>query len=417
MKKITTLALIASLIAMPAFADNDDKDAALTEETETEFASDEKLEDGFITSYINDAIASSMESASAKKDDPVLGRKLTDFASAPKFGGYFIGKYNYTDHPKQELNGGFSQRLIRLYVDGTILNDFAYRIQMQNNNNNFHMKDFFVEWKRYQEVKVKIGQFKRAFGFENPMNPWDVGTGDYSQLTKKLTGHNDYIGAESSSNGGRDQGVQIQGDLFPIGKDKHRLVHYQLMLANGQGINVSDNNNKKDYIGTFQLQPIKGLFIGAFGWLGNFTSTLNITDSKGKTTNQAVTVDRIRYMLSAKYDNHDWTFRAEYAHSYGHKISEYNAVTKIFSGNGKADAWYATVGIPCTSWLKVYGKYDVYRDGASWKKAQTIYSIAPNIQIHKNLMLQLQYNFTHDRTLTGSRHDYNEVWAETYVRF
>lgn len=392
---------------MPAFADNEEKETGNTEVVESEFASDEKLEEGFATSYINSAIATSMASTelSAAADKPQLSRKLTDFASAPKFGGYFIGKYNYSDKPDIATNGGFSQRLVRLYVDGTILNDFAYRIQMQTNNASFHMKDFFVEWKKYPEVKVKIGQYKRAFGFENPMNPWDVGTGDYSQMTKKLTGHADYIGGESTSNGGRDQGLQVQGDLFPIGKDKHRLIHYQLMVANGQGINTAETNNNKDYIGTLQIQPIKGLFLGAFGWKGDFTSS------------EGITVQRIRYMFSAKYDANDWTVRAEYAHSRGHKLSDWSDKYRFFTGNGRADGWYATVGIPFTSWMKVYTKYDVYRDKADWASAQTIYSIAPNIQIHKNLMLQLQYNFVHDRTLKGKRHDYNEVWAETYVRF
>lgn len=403
-KTFTTLAFIASLVSAPAFADNeDDKVANIEQINEIEFVSDEKLEEGFITSYINNSIASGMESAAMPADDkPALSSKLTDYASAPKFGGYFIGKYDYNDKEGQSTNGGFSQRLVRLYVDGTILGDFAYRIQLQTNNSSFHMKDFFVEWKKYQEFKVKIGQYKRAFGFENPMNPWDVGTGDYSQLTKKLTGHADYIGAESSSNGGRDQGLQIQGDLFPVGNDNHRLIHYQLMLANGQGINTADANKKKDVIGTVQVQPVKGLYIGLFGWTGDYTSS-------------GVTVDRNRYMISAKYDKNDWTIRAEYAHSTGHKISEYNKSTDSFSGTGRSDGWYATVGIPCTPWLKTYVKYDAYRDQANWASAKSIYSIAPNIQIHKNLMLQLQVNHVHDR-LSADK-DYNEIWAETYVRF
>jgi hypothetical protein len=46
---------------------------------------------------------------------------------------------------------------------------------------------------------------------------------------------------------------------------------------------------------------------------------------------------------------------------------------------------------------------------------KTIYSIIPNIQIHKNLLLQVQYNYVHDRDL--QRKDYNEVWTELFVRF
>lgn len=406
MKKIVVTALFASMLSVPMFADGEINQAEENDNKE-EFVSEEKLEEGFLTHYLNASVAKGMEAVAAN-EEVEYGRKVTQYASAPKFGGYFIGKYAYSSQDGKNSGDGFTQRLVRLYVDGTILNDFAYRIQVQTNNSSFHMKDFFVEWKKYAEFKVKIGQYKRAFGFENPMNPWDVGNGDYSQLTKKLTGHDDYIGAESSSNGGRDQGIQFQGDLFPVGKDGYRLVHYQLMIANGQGINTKDVNSQKDVIGTIQVQPVKGLFIGFFGWTGKFTSG-------------AVSVDRNRYMISAKYDANDWTFRAEYAHSTGHKISDlmdsvYDSQhPAVWKGTGKADAWYATVGVPCTPWLKTYVKYDVYRDQADWNKVKSIYTIAPNIQLHKNLMFQLQYNHVIDKTSTD-RH-YNEFWAESYVRF
>lgn len=366
-----------------------------------EFESDERLDEGFVTHYINSAIEKAMP-ATATPPEPHYGRNVTDYVSAPKLGAYFIGKYACTSQEGKHSGTGFSQRLIRFYVDGKILGDFAYRIQVQTNNDKFHMKDYFIEWQKYPGLRVKFGQYKRAFGFENPMNPWDVGTGDYSQLTKLLTGHSDYIGGESSSNGGRDQGIQLQGDLFPMAKDGHRLLHYQLMLANGQGINTSDADSRKDIIGTLQLQPVKGLVFGFFGWTGSFT------DSRG------VTVNRNRYMLSAKYDANDWTFRGEYAHSVGHKLSDWQA-DGTWTGNARADAWYATLGVPCTPWLKTYVKYDVYRDGADWAKAKSIYSLAPNIHLHKNLMFQPQLNYVHDRSLAKA--DYCEAWLELYVRF
>ena len=43
-----------------------------------------------------------------------------------------------------------------------------------------------------------------------------------------------------------------------------------------------------------------------------------------------------------------------------------------------------------------------------------MYCIAPNFQIHKNLMLQLQYNLV-DNKPTSSK--WNELWAEVYFRF
>ena len=418
MKKILLSALFALAVA-PMWADGENSSPALSGkagEGLEDFASDEHLEAGFITEQLNNAIEKAMPEATAADGDVKYGRTVTDYISAPKFGGYFIGKYEYSSQDGKNSGAGFSQRLVRAYVDGKILNDFTYRVQVQMTNGSFHMKDYFIEWGKYKEFKIKIGQYKRAFGFENPMNPWDVGDGDYSQLTKKLTGHSDYIGSETSSNGGRDQGIQVQGDLVPM-KDGHRLVHYQLMVANGQGINTADANARKDVIGTIQLQPVKGLTLGFFGWTGDATYN-------------GITVDRNRYMVSAKYDNAGWTARAEYAHSTGHKISDYytaadvaNSMTaekvagalKPNASNGRADAWYATLGVPMTPWLKTYFKYDVYRDDATAATAKSIYSICPNIQLHKNLMFQLQYNYVHDKTLAKS--NYSQLWLETYVRF
>ena len=332
-------------------------------------------------------------------EDAQLGRRVTDYASTPRFGGYFIGKFTYTDQAGQQGGNGFSQRLIRLYVDGTILTDFKYRMQMQANNASFHMKDYYIEWAHWKEFAIKVGQYKRAFLFENPYNPWDVGFGDYSQIVKKFSGMGDRCG-EAASNGGRDQGIQIQGDLFPSAADGHRYLHYQFQLMNGQGINTADVNRAKDIIATVQFQPIKDLYVGGFGWKGTYTAS-------------GTTVDRRRWAVSAKYEHRDWTARAEYVCSEGHKISELRA-DGTFSGTGRADGWYAAVGIPCNDWLKVYTKMDVYRDQATEQSMRVLYSLAPNLQIHKNLILQLQYNYVDDRPTAST---WNELWAELYVRF
>ena len=398
MKRTLTFALVASLAVGAAMAENEEKqelNVPAEERIETsEFEPHETPGSGFITELVNNSMESAMQSAAPAPDGkPQLGRKLTDYASAPKFGGYFIGKYAYNDQDGAKGGAGFSQRLIRLYVDGSILTDFKYRIQVQVNNSTFHMKDYFVEWSHWKELAIKVGQYKRAFLFENPYNPWDVGAGDYSQISNQLAGISDKDGAVG--NGGRDQGLQVQGDLFPAKKDGHRFLHYQLQVMNGQGINGGDKNGDKDFIGSLQVQPIKDLFIGVFGWTGDYVN------------GDGETIDRNRWAAAVKYEHNDWTVRAEYAHAQG--------ILANYTGEGKADGWYATVGVPCTPWLKVYGKYDAYRADKTWDSTKTIYSIIPNFQIHKNLMLQLQYNHVHNR-LSADK-DYNELWAEMYVRF
>lgn len=385
MKKIF-LSIFALSLSLASLANDNN--------TDSDFMSEETLEEGFVTHYINRSIENAMQAQTAKAEELKYGRAVTDFVSAPKFGGYVIGRYQYSDQYGKKGGAGFNQRLVRFYVDGTILKHFAYRIQVQTNNDSFHMKDFFVEWKRYGFFKIKAGQFKRAFGFENPMNPWDISTGDYSLMTKYLTGHSDYLGADvkGSANGGRDIGIQVQGDFLPVGKDNHMLFHYQVMVSNGTGINTSDTDGKKDITATLQVQPIKGLFIGAFGWKGTFDAT----DSTGKKVNHS----RNRYAFGAKYDNSGYVFRSEYAHGQ--------------SDLGNCEAFYAVAGAPLNDWFKVSAQYQWANNEMKGQK-QTILSVIPEFQIHKNLKLQLQYNFNNNNY--GSEKHFNELWAELYFRF
>ena len=95
---------------------------------------------GFITELLNHSLERAMQPQPEGK--PKLGRTLTDYVSAPKFGGYFIGTYKYSDQDGAKGGEGFNQRFIRLYMDGTILKDFNYRLQLQVNGSSPHMKDF-----------------------------------------------------------------------------------------------------------------------------------------------------------------------------------------------------------------------------------------------------------------------------------
>lgn len=333
------------------------------------------------------------QEAEQQEEQPVeYGYKQTGFQSTPKVGGYIIGGYKYSD--KEGANGGpgFNCRLIRLYVDGSIFNDFKYRIQFQANGTAPHVKDFYVEWAKYKEFSVKIGQFKRAFTFENPMNPWDVGVGDFSLLVQKMAGMGDRLG--EANMGGRDQGLQVQGDLFPIGEDKHRLIHYQLGVYNGQGINLADANKEKDLIGTLQFQPVKGLYLGGFVWRGSWHKAATASEP-------AVDLARRRVSAGLKFDRDNWTVRAEYATALGSEVSQ----------SGRADAFYITAGVPVCDWLKLYAKWDDFRDTA----AHDMYSACANVRLHKNLNFQFEYRLHRDKHLASPY--FNEIWFMSYIRF
>lgn len=334
-------------------------------------------------------------------------KNLEKYASVPKFGAYVVGRYQYTtDKTSDNAGGGFDLRMIRAYVSGTILNDWGYRLQAEFSgapgvDKGVRMLDAYGEWKKYPEINIKFGQMKRVFTFENPYNPWDVGYGNYSQLVQKLAGFSDRAGEHSS--GGRDAGIVIQGDLFPA-KDNHRWLHYQVGVYNGQGINHSDANKQKDVIGGLWVSPVKGLQIGAFGWSGRYEGN-------------GVTVDRNRMAYGIKYES-DWTFRSEYASSKGGKT------TNVYAAD-KADAWYVTVGAPVCKKLKVYGTWDVYRDEKTRDTQNTLYTLALNYKLWKDLMIQATYSYADTSNAqyseTGERsvfcNNYHTAMLQLYIRF
>ncbi len=372
-------------------------------------AESDEDEGGFFTSYLNEAMNKAMNQSEppAEGEEKVqYGRDITKYVTAPQFSGYVIGRYRYSSQDGAHNGAGFDFRNVRVSVTGTVLKDFAYKIQMELAGSP-HIKDVYIEWQRFKELHVKFGQYKRNFTFENPYNPWDIGLGDYSQAVRKLAGYSDYTYSEGNgNNGGRDIGLLLSGDLFKVNGGRYRLVHYEAGVYNGQGINTSDSNGKKDWIGLIALQPVEGLMVGVSGWKGSITA-------------DGVTVPRNRWSAGVKYEHKNWSARAEYLHHSGHKTSDYVAAQDEepahWKGNARADGWYATVGVPCLRWLKVYAKYDAYRADATNGSLCTMYSLCPNFQLHKNLMFQVQYNYMHDKT--SADRNYHELWCEAYIRF
>ena len=335
-----------------------------------------------------------------------LGQRLLNaFDPSIKFGGYIIGQFTATDQHGASSHSNFNLRLVRLYLNGYCFKDFYYRLQMEMNgapgvDKGPRIVDAFIEWQKFDEFRVKIGQYKRSIGFENPMAPLNVGHGSYSQLTTKFL-FNDRNGAHST--GGRDQGIQVQGDLFPA-KDGHKYFHYQVGLFNGQGINHSDKDNHKDLIGGIWVSPIKNLRIGAFGWNGKYTNENYVASD----TLALQSVHRVRWSTGIDYES-DWVFRAEYMSSVGGVVTNKNKAHR-------SDAWYATVGVPVMKGLKIYGKWDCYRDTKHWSSLKQNYVLSANYWLGKNLLFQANYTFTSDRANTKD-HYYNTVDLQVAARF
>lgn len=71
--------------------------------------------------------------------------------------------------------------------------------------------------------------------------------------------------------------------------------------------------------------------------------------------------------------------------------------------------------------LELFAKWDVYRESRKSSTAIEQYDISANWHIYKNLMLQLNYYFTCDKSLStrnsGADRYYNTADVQVYFRF
>ena len=233
----------------------------------------------------------------------------------------------------------------------------------------------------------------------------------YAQNVTNLSGFNDRTGEHSSN--GRDIGIQLQGDLLKI-KEGRALLHYQIGVFNGQGINTKDVDNQKDIIGGLWVMPISGMRLGTFGWTGSYAR---------KDNNGIKSLSKRRYAISGEYVTNDWTFRSEYIHSTGYGFKTvYNDKTNLsetevdYEKGNKADGFYALAIAPIIkNKFHVKARYDMYRPSAEWNNSKTYYEIGADYEFVKNLKISAEYILVNDRSL--EKHNYSMIDTQLSFRF
>ena len=381
-------------------------------------------------------------SASAQKKQTI---ELPSWLSNVKLSGYGMIQYQYSGQKNAESNS-FNIRMGRIALEGRIAEDFYWKTQIQFNGNTSNlgssprMVDLFAEWQKYDYFKVKIGQFKNPFTFENPMHPIDQGFMGYSQNVSKLAGFSDRAGEHASN--GRDIGLQLQGDFLKNANGRN-LLHYQIGVFNGQGTNTKDVDNQKNVIGGVWLMPVSGMRIGAFGWTGSYARKGNWTETvadptssvaPGATkeithTNEVRSLSQNRYAFSFEYKKDGWTVRSEYIHSTGKAFAK--SITNFNDANAKdcnlkekigdkAQGVYGLViaplaQLPKNSRIDFKARYDMYQPNGKNNMQKTQYEAGLNFHIGKRISILTEYALVNDKTL--AKHNYSMADAEVCFRF
>jgi len=349
-----------------------------------------------LTGFVG-AISAEEQEISTTQQEKKKHFELPQWVKNIKFSGYGMLQYQGEDKEGSHHNE-FNLRLARFILDGKI-GQFDWRAQIQGTNATgpgqptVQLVDLYAEWVRYKEFKVRVGQFKRAFTFENPTHPITQGWYSYAMVINNLSGFGDRTGERSS--GGRDIGIQLSGDILPNSNGRP-ILHYQVGIYNGEGINMKDQDNRKDIIGGLWVMPVKGLRIGAFGWTGSRGNMLN------PLTGETISLEKNRYAISAEYDKDEYTFRAEYLHSEGWgAAAAANNVREIdFSKGNKADGWYVFGIVPLIkSKLHAKARYNVYRSDKTWGNSKTMYEIGLNYFFTPRLQLNAEYALVNERAI------------------
>ena len=382
-------------------------------------------------------------SASAQKKQTI---ELPSWLSNVKLSGYGMIQYQYSGQKNAESNS-FNIRMGRIALEGRIADDFYWKTQIQFNGNTSNlgasprMVDLFAEWQKFEYFKVKIGQFKNPFTFENPMHPIDQGFMGYSQNVSKLAGFSDRAGEHASN--GRDIGLQLQGDFLKNANGRN-LLHYQIGVFNGQGTNTKDVDNQKNVIGGVWVMPVSGMRIGAFGWTGSYARKGTWNDDEhgqqvivGEEGGKPVVgnfsgvrkLSQNRYAFSFEYKKDGWTVRSEYIHSTGKAFAK--SITNFNDANAKDCNLNAKIGdkaqgvyglviaplaqLPKNSRIDIKARYDMYQPNGKSNMQKTQYEAGLNFHIGKRISILTEYALVNDKTL--AKHNYSMADAEFCFRF
>ena len=313
----------------------------------------------------------------------------------------------------------------------------ALMVDQDGNTSNLgsspRMVDLFAEWQKYDYFKVKIGQFKNPFTFENPMHPIDQGFMGYSQNVSKLAGFSDRAGEHASN--GRDIGLQFQGDFLKNANGRN-LLHYQIGVFNGQGTNTKDVDQQKNVIGGVWVMPVSGMRIGAFGWTGSYARKGTWTDEHDASYTADIQkrsgvrkLSQNRYAFSFEYKQNGWTVRSEYIHSTGKAFAK--SITNFNDANAKDCNLNAKIGdkaqgvyglviaplaqLPKKSRIDVKARYDMYQPNGKSNMQRTQYEAGLNFHIGKRISILTEYALINDKTL--AKHNYSMADAEVCFRF
>ena len=325
-----------------------------------------------------------------------------DFTSRITLNGYAQGGWSY-QNPNDKPQNAYNLKRTLLWAKARITDRWSFMFMHDFSS---VVQEYYTDYRlsKGNELTVRFGQFKHSYTMENPMSPTQLELVDvYSQAVLYLAGEGpDPL---NGVNYGRDMGLEVYGDLAK------GLVHYELALMSGQGVNRKDLNNQKDFIAKLELRPVDGFRVLASGYLG--TGCAVGTAAWNPEINVGDNYKRNRYSVGAEYKTQPYT---------GSKYKEARPASIRAEWLGGQDGNVGSRGGYVTTTIPVVDALDIVASGETFDRNtkvdgwdQTNLTVGLQYWFYKKCRMQLQYTRCMCGDMIGK--DYNWLQAQMQVAF
>lgn len=306
-------------------------------------------------------------------------------AHLPSISGYVQAGYKWSEYD----GSSFEIKRARLNLKGNIVPKFSYRIQLELTSPK--IVDTYLQYSPWEQLNFKLGMFKIPFSIESTgSTPLNLEVIDYAMPLGRLMGYNDVSGLKAS---GRDTGLNLFGGF--IKRDGYSIINYDLAVLNGQGINIKDKNDSKDFVTRLRIIPVEGLMVSGSYYWGEYGEQYE---------------KRERYTAGASFDRGHLSLRGEW----------FGGTTGVKDSKAEYDSrgWYVLAGWRICDKFMPAVRYETFTADTSVGAATRQSNIIAGLtwQPIKHFRFQLNYSYEDCGSKTGKRSG-NTVYAVCSASF
>lgn len=300
--------------------------------------------------------------------------------SVPTISG--LANFRYSYDSGDDSRHGFDIRRVRLAASGDLSPRLDYKVQAEYETS-VKVIDAYARVRIAKPFNIQVGEFKVPYSQETLYGPTSWLTIENPTAVAKLNGYQDLAGLKSN---GRDVGLLLYGDAFLSADSSFRHFSYKVGVFNGNGINVKDNNNQKDFALLLYYRPIKSLAITFGQYFGHFGESGSVED-------------RDRTSAGIEFKGERLTVRSEYLHGK--------------TAGQKSDGLYAHAAFKASKVFQPLLSYDFFKSDADNDERQSNFQAGLNITPIKHVRVQLAYTLKHYEVAS----DVHQVEAQALFQF